>query len=128
MEKKTSRKTALPLHWISALFIKFQSRYLHKWTSAIEGIEESVVIEWSQELAGLTGAQIKTGVDNWKEAWPPSSAEFKKCCLGELSNKTLAYNKEAHKEYRTDRLLTNISAPETSKKAINKLKGILKGA
>ena len=71
-QSETSNKTVIPFAWISALFAKFQVRYGHKWVSTIEGIEETAVTEWSQGLAGLTGAQIKFGLDNLTDDWPPS--------------------------------------------------------
>lgn len=87
------KKTGLPSHWITELFKKFQARYGHKWTSAIEGIEETAVKEWSEGLAGLTGDQIKYGLDHWSEGWPPSMTEFVDCCkdTGDWRHNTAAY-------------------------------------
>ena len=39
--------------------------------------------EWANQLEGVTGEQVKHGLDNWAEDWPPSSAEFAKLCKGE---------------------------------------------
>jgi hypothetical protein len=72
----------LPIEWISALFKRFQARYGHKFQSAMEGIEELAVVEWSEGLAELTGAQIKNGLMSWDGDWPPSLPEFKAACLG----------------------------------------------
>jgi hypothetical protein len=55
---------------------------MHKWTSGIDGIEAVAVREWSNELAGLSPAQIERGLSAWDEDWPPSAPEFKHCCLG----------------------------------------------
>ena len=76
------QKTALPTHWITELFKFFQVRYLSKWSSQIAGIEERAVQEWAEGLAGLNGNDIKHGLDNWDNQWPPGMDEFKKCCLG----------------------------------------------
>lgn len=77
----TSRNAeALPKHWISALFRKFQARYGHKWVSAMEGIEEAAVAEWAEVLAGLSGEQIAKGLATWREDWPPSAPEFERAC------------------------------------------------
>lgn len=84
---ETSSKTDLPKAWVSALFKKFQARYGHKWTSVIEGIEELAVSEWAEGLAGLTGTQIKTGLDALNEYWPPSMNEFRDACLGKRKGK-----------------------------------------
>jgi len=40
------------------------------------------VSEWSDRLAGLTGDQVKQGLDTWREGWPPSADEFRKVCMG----------------------------------------------
>lgn len=71
----------LPKHWIAEIFKKFQARYLHKWTSAIDGLEDYAVKEWSEKLGGITGEQIKRGLESWSEDWPPSADEFRKCCI-----------------------------------------------
>lgn len=91
-----SGKKALPKEWISALFKRFQARYLNKFTSGIEGIEALAVEEWSKELAGLTGKQIKHGLKSWDQDWPPSAPEFRKACLGDDKHwmyKTIEANK-----------------------------------
>jgi len=72
--------------WVLAIFKKLQARYLHKWTSAIEGIEEEVMSEWSQVLSGLTGEQVKRGLDSWDSEWPPTANEFKNVCVGQGRN------------------------------------------
>jgi hypothetical protein len=74
------KKTAIPTHWISALFKKFQARYGSKWVSAIDGIEELAVTEWAEALSGLTGGDIKRGLDAWDGEWPPSAMEFLRAC------------------------------------------------
>lgn len=83
----TSKNAELPRHWVAALFKKLQAKYLHKWVSAIEGIEEQVVDEWSRGLAGLSGDDIKRGLDSWSEPWPPSLPEFRAACLGRVGGK-----------------------------------------
>ena len=44
------------------------------------------VTEWSQGLAGLTGEQIKKGLDNLTDGWPPSLPEFRAACLNKQVN------------------------------------------
>lgn len=106
-------KTGLPKYWISALFKKFDARYPHKWASGIEGNEKIAVEEWSQVLAGLTGEDIKRGLENWKGDWPPSAEEFRKACIGEAVNSfELNYTPQYHHScYRAikdrSRLLSN---------------------
>ena len=72
--------------WVLAIFKKFQARYLHKWTSAIDGIEAEAMSEWSRVLAGLTGDQIKHGLDTWDGEWYPTAGEFRQACLGHQKN------------------------------------------
>ena len=69
--------------WVSALFSKFQVRYGHKWTSAMPSPEliRLGVCEWSEQLAGLTGEQVKKGLNSWSSDWPPSCTEFRSACL-----------------------------------------------
>ncbi len=85
-------KTDLPITWILAIFKKFSARYIHKWDSAIEGREKEIAIEWSKYLSGLTGKDIKRGLENWCEDWPPSCIEFKKSCM--KTKRTAPYHKE----------------------------------
>jgi len=40
------------------------------------------VREWSDLLADVSGEQVKRGLANWREDWPPSAPEFRKACLG----------------------------------------------
>jgi len=73
-------------------------RYLHRWTSAVDGLEAEVAKEWAHEIAGLTPEQIRRGLDNLPKDWPPTAGEFRDLCLGVS---------DAHKEnaaaYRDDR-------------------------
>ncbi len=72
---------SLPDKWVIELFARFQVRYLHKWTSAIDGIEELAVSEWAQILTGITGEQIKTGLANLDSEWPPTAQGFRDLCV-----------------------------------------------
>jgi len=113
----------LPAHWITELFKKWQGRYGNKWLSAIEGIEKIAVAEWSEQLAGLTGEQIKHGLDSWTEDWPPSAPEFKKICLGHDEQKGLSHNTAAYREFkRNNRLLEKQPDPEIAKSALDEMK------
>lgn len=72
----------MSIAWTSALFKKIQARYGTKWVASIEGIEELAIKEWSAGLKGLSGAQIKHGLDSLEGEWPPSLPEFKRACMG----------------------------------------------
>ena len=74
----------MPERWVSRLFSKFQVRYVHKWTSALTSPEliELAVVEWGQELAGLSPEQVRHGLESLEGDWPPSAPGFRKACLG----------------------------------------------
>lgn len=82
---------ALPINWISTLFLRFQSIYGHKFTSTIQGIEDIATTEWANGMAGITGEQIKCGLEKCakkklnpgEQDWPPTLAEFRALCLPE---------------------------------------------
>ena len=80
---------------MSALFSKFQVRYGHKWTSAMptEELTRLAVSEWSGQLGGLTGDDVRRGLDAWREDWPPSAPQFRRCCLAgnDVLHKGAAY-------------------------------------
>ena len=118
---KTSKKTALPKSWISALFLSLNARYTHKWASAIDGIEGEAIDEWGDVLAGLNGADIKRGLDMWRDDWPPTAHEFRKACK--------QYATAAHRSFDKSKALEHKPDPEIAKTAINELKkkvGIVK--
>jgi len=71
----------MPAHWVAGLFAKFQALYGHRWTSAIDGIEEQAVAAWGDALAGITGEQIRAGLDALADEWPPSAPKFRLHCL-----------------------------------------------
>jgi len=113
----------MPIHWISELFKKFQGRYGHKWASSIEGIEKIAVNEWSEELDGVSGEQVAFGLKQWKEDWPPSAPEFRKCCLNESNNEDWRHKGAAYKDYiPRDRQLTQKCTPEVAEDCLAKMK------
>lgn len=126
------KRTDIPAHWVSALFKRFQARYLHKWTSAIEGIESIAVAEWSQKLNGLSGDQIKTGLDNWSNDWPPCADEFRDACLGRkvgLNEYGLDYVPEIYRVQSADDVprLEKKPNPEIVKSSIEQMRKHLNG-
>jgi len=114
-------KTDLPTHWITELFKVFQARYLAKWTSSIAGIEERAVLEWAKGLNGLSGEQIKHGLDNWNCDWPPTMNEFKQCCNPRIE----PCHKEFDKKLLLPRLKASDEVVEKQREKLRKL-GILK--
>lgn len=128
--KETLTKTGLPFHWVASILSKLQAIYLHKWTSAIEGIEELVVTEWSQALAGLSGEQIKLGLNNLPEGWPPSAIDFRALCEGRNANGLgTDYKPPYHTAFKRDRAIESDENKEKHEAAyqsgISGLKNIL---
>lgn len=75
------------------LFARFAVRYPHVWTSQYTGeggrtdddALALAVAEWSEALAGMTDAQIRTGLraDHLRgDHWPPGPSEFAAMCHG----------------------------------------------
>ena len=92
--------------WVAALFKKFQVLYLHKWSSALEGIEDYAVHEWSEALGGLTGDQIKNGLANLDDEWPPSAISFRRLCEGKgINGFGLDYVPECYRETKREKLI-----------------------
>lgn len=91
---------------------------MSKWTSAIEGIEDLVVTEWSQGLAGLSGDDIKRGLDNLSESWPPSVVDFRALCEGRQANGLgLDFKPPYHTERKRERILESDAAKERRRKS-----------
>ena len=60
----------------------FQARYLQRWSKAIQGIEDFAVSEWVRCLSGLTPEDVRHGLDNLPDDWPPTVGEFRNLCEG----------------------------------------------
>ena len=128
---RTLSRTGLPISWISALFKKLQAIYGSKWNASIDGIEDVAVTEWSQGLAGITGEQLRKGLDNLDDDWPPSLPAFRAACLGKKANGLgLDYVPECYRTTRPERTLESDelkqNRKEWAKKGVNDLKNILK--
>lgn len=105
IEPKSSTKpvlntpTAIPEAWTAALFSKLQARYGNRWLSSYPGrLAKIAMAEWSQGLAGMTGEQIKRGLDTWDSQWPPSLPEFRAACRGESAD--WAHRGAAYRPFR----------------------------
>ena len=130
-QKRQSNENGLSEVWVLALFKKFQAIYLTKWTSALEGIEKTAMVEWSQALRGLTGDQIKNGLDSLSEEWPPSAIGFRALCEGKgINGLGLDYTPPYHTEVKRENLIESDENKEKHRKAysvgMGDLKSILK--
>ena len=100
--QKIYSPTPMTLKLVAALFARMASLYRNKWTStegAIkggDGMPSDNYLLWCEKLDGLTGEQIKHGLEalesrleasalEGKELWPPCYAEFKGLCKPKLS-------------------------------------------
>jgi hypothetical protein len=72
----------LPLHWIESLFQKMTFAYGAKFADQWKGIDPNGLKQhWAEKLAGLTGAELKAGVQKLETLdWPPSLPQFIKLC------------------------------------------------
>jgi len=55
--------------------------------------------EWRAGLAGVTGEQIRHGLETWQEPWPPSLPEFRHACLGQSTGSDWEHSGEAYKRF-----------------------------
>jgi hypothetical protein len=75
---------------------------------------------WAEELAGLTGEQIKNGLNNLPEDYPPTPKQFKKLCIGMNEHNTKAY-----KPFDRSKALELKADKEAARKHMNDIKKIL---
>lgn len=121
----TSSETGFPVAWVSALFKRFQAIYGQRFTSRIDGIEQAAIREWAVGLQGLTGDQIKAGIERCvtrtlepgEQDWPPTPAEFRMMCLPE---KTPAY----HRDYVA--LPKPLQDPDVVARSLAAMRGMLR--
>jgi len=95
----------------------------NKWTShegsaVVDGKPTPGFLVWCEKLEGLTGQQIKMGIEALearlerasqadKEIWPPSYAEFKGLCLMSKhpDGRDIEWSENWQKWYKRDELL-----------------------
>ena len=68
--------------WVRALFAKLSARYGTLFADRYAGVPQDVLIaEWGAELAGLTGDDIRHGLDGCRDLkFPPTLPEFLALC------------------------------------------------
>jgi hypothetical protein len=82
-------------------------------------VEAQAVDEWARELAGLSGADIARGLEEWVDDWPPSAPEFRRACLPDRIP-------ECHKPFKT--LPAPKASEETVRANIDKMRKLLDAA
>ena len=87
-------QTALPSKWVDALLLRFNAIWPRKWADSINGVDYRLVsAEWANGLAGLSGADLKRGIEHCRAhlAWPPSISEFRAACQDHATPEQRAY-------------------------------------
>ena len=109
---------------IKFLFAKFYARYGSKW--AAQYPKEIYLLaqkEWLEMLGKCTPGDIRRGLENWTNDWPPNVMEFAKACKPPAETPALPM----YREWKTPRLLPRVDK-ETAKANLAKLRQILNGA
>ena len=99
-------KKHLPMSWAIALFRKLQVAYPHQWSSAYptdEIVDEALGL-WSEVLSGVTGEQIRHGLQSLPSEFIPSAMAFRKLCTGDDG----LHKSGAYKPFENDASLTRI--------------------
>lgn len=94
----------LPTPWVERMFSKFEDRFGTLWHQRYAGIPITRVMDtWCEDLADLTPAQIKNGVDGTRNLkFPPTLAEFRELCLKSNVDPYMAYEeaiRQMHKRH-----------------------------
>lgn len=108
----------LPRELVIHLWTAMSRLYGHGWVSNFGG-EIDPGNYWAACLRGISSERIRAGLSALAEAggdWPPSAPKFRKLCLGE-SGAGHRGELEAHREWRPERLLEDISARERAREA-----------
>jgi hypothetical protein len=79
--------------------------------------------EWAIGLGGMSGEQIRTGLDTWDEPWPPSLSEFRAACRGHTDG--WEHRSQAYKPF-TPALPAPRLAPDVVEQRIAQLREALK--
>jgi len=88
----STNAAALPLSWVDRLFERMALTYGRKFSDQWGTVDATAMKKhWAEKLAGLTGPEIKRGVDALDTRdWPPSLPEFLKLCRPPI-DPTVAY-------------------------------------
>ena len=112
----TQSPTSLPATWTAALFAKLAARYGHRWSSCYPNdLAKIAMVEWGSGLSGLSGEQIRHGLDSWKSDWPPSLPEFRRACTGSNDQHNTAAYKPFPKALPKSRAKPDVVAAEMEK-------------
>ena len=122
------------MSWITTLFLRFQGIWLDKWARCVPSTEilECAKQDWRLALAGLTGEQIKTGIEAARNTceWPPSIAEFIRLCNPDVHGSSKVWE-AGHPGYDSvhglDKSMPESKAAQEALNAIRKALGLRKG-
>jgi hypothetical protein len=81
--KSSTGPEPISTKWIESLFARFTAIWPQVWLDITATVDPAILAhEWSLGLAGLSGEEIKRGIDHCRahSRFPPSIAEFRSAC------------------------------------------------
>lgn len=89
------------MKWSAALLARFANIWPRAWGETTKlASHDDLIAEWAKGLAGLTGDEIRIGIDHCRThaTWPPSIAEFRTACRGGATAEQRAYAARARED------------------------------
>lgn len=89
----TSKPASLPDSWIERIFARMEDRYGDLWANRYGAFpRERVKATWAEDLADLTGEEIKAGMTACRNLrFPPTCPEFRELCRPQVDPKVAWY-------------------------------------
>lgn len=86
-----TRSTQLPSAWVDRIFDRMQTFYGAKFAEQWRGLDpDRLKLAWAEELAGLSGDELKRGLEACKSRqWPPTLPEFITLCRPTIDPRVL---------------------------------------
>ncbi len=79
---KSTTPCGMRLEWVRAIHHKLHLRYGEAWVAQSDAFTtEEIEVDWAEVLSGITGEQVKWGLDTWSGDFPPNVTQFKNKCL-----------------------------------------------
>lgn len=110
---------------LQRIFALMQATYGSLWVNNV-GTNELLKISfevWGKKLAGLTDDQIKNGLDNLPEDYPPTPVKFHNLCVG--THAGISHNTAAYKPIDKALRLEKKADKQKAREALNKIRGII---
>ena len=75
----------LPIDWVERIHTRLLVRYTNLWVAKHAGLNaeamDAVKKDWASVLGRVSASQIKFGLENLPEQFPPTSTQFAAICL-----------------------------------------------